>query len=54
MFQDPIIKEIRKIRHDIETEYQNDSQKYYEHLEQLQKKYQDRIVRRKPVVGVRS
>ena len=39
MFQDPIIKEIRKIRHEIEAEYQYqyDSQKYYEHLQELQK-----------------
>ena len=48
MAQDPIIKEIRKIRREIETECQNDSQKYYEHILKVQEKYHNRLVRRKP------
>jgi len=48
MFQDPIIKEIREIRRKIEAECQNDFEKYYEHLQQLQRNYSDRLVRRKP------
>ncbi|MFH1146298.1 MAG: hypothetical protein V1736_01155 [Pseudomonadota bacterium] len=46
--EDPIIKEIRTIRHEIEAEYENDPQKYYEHLQQLQERYSKRLVRRKP------
>jgi hypothetical protein len=48
MFQDPIIKEIRKIRHEIEAECQNNSQKYYEYIQEIQAKYRDRLVRRGP------
>ena len=44
MYNDPIIKEIRKIRHEIEAMCDNDSQKYYEHLLKVQKKYSDRLV----------
>ncbi len=48
MKQEPILKEIRKIRHEIEAECQNDSQKYYEHIQQVQQKYSNRLVRFKP------
>ena len=48
MFQDPIIQEIRKIRHEIEADYQNDPQKYYTHLLEIQKEFSDRLIRRKP------
>ena len=48
MNQEPILKEIRRIRHEIEAESQNDPQKYYEHIQQLQKKYSNRLVRFKP------
>ena len=48
MNQGSILKEVRKIRHEIEAECQNDSQKYYEHIQQIQKKYSNRLVRFKP------
>jgi hypothetical protein len=48
MSQDPIIKELRKIRQEIEAESGNDLQKYYEHLKRFQRKYQGRLVRRQP------
>ncbi len=48
MEQEPILKEIRKIRHEIEAECQNDSQKYYEHIQQVQNQYGNRLVRFKP------
>ncbi len=48
MNQEPILKEIRRIRHEIEAECQNDPQKYYEHIQQVQKKYSNRLVRFKP------
>ena len=48
MYQDPIIKEIRKIRYEIEEECQNDPQKYYEFIIQLQRKHKARLVCRNP------
>ncbi|HHT9145190.1 MAG TPA: hypothetical protein ACFYD4_05840 [Candidatus Wunengus sp. YC61] len=48
MEQEPILKEIRRIRHEIESECQNDPQKYYEHIQQVQKQYCNRLVRFKP------
>jgi hypothetical protein len=48
MFNDPIISEIRKNRLKLEAEFQNDSQKYYDHLLEIQKKYSNRLVRRQP------
>ena len=48
MFQDPIIQEIRKIRHEIEADYQNDPQKYYIHLLEIQKKFSGSLIRSKP------
>lgn len=48
MYQDPIIKEIRDIRHEIEKNCNNDSQEYYEYLRKIQKQYAERLVCRKP------
>ncbi len=48
MEQEPILKEIRRIRHEIEAECQNDPQKYYEHIQQIQKQYSNRLVSFKP------
>jgi hypothetical protein len=48
MTPDPIIKELRKIRQEIEAESGNDFQKYYEHLKRFQAKYRGRLVRRQP------
>lgn len=48
MPRDPIIEEVRQIRHDIEAECQNDPQKFYEHIQQLQNKYLHRLVQREP------
>lgn len=48
MEQEPILKEIRRIRHEIEAECQNDPQKYYDHIQQIQKQYSNRLVRFKP------
>ena len=44
MQQESILKEIRRIRHKIEAECQNDPQKYYEHIQQVQKQYSNRLV----------
>lgn len=48
MNQEPILKEIRRIRHEIEAECQNDPQKYYEHIQEVQKQYSNKLVRFKP------
>ncbi len=48
MLQDPIITEVRQVRHEIEAECENDPQKYYEHIVLLQEKYLNRLTRRKP------
>lgn len=48
MEQEPILKEIRRIRREIEAECQNDPQKYYEHIQQIQKQYSNRLISFKP------
>ncbi len=48
MLPDPIIAEVRQVRHEIEAEYENDPQKYYEHIVLLQEKYRHRLAQRKP------
>ena len=48
MSKDPIVEEVRKIRHQIESDYKNDSDKYYEHLLNIQKKYRRRLIKRQP------
>ena len=42
MFQDPIIEEVRQIRNKIEAECENDAQKYFEYVQQIQDKYRHR------------
>lgn len=55
MTYDPIIEEIRKIRHQIEAECENDAEKYFKHLEKIQTEYKQ-LVRRgpKPRLQVKS
>jgi hypothetical protein len=48
MSRDPIIEEVRQIRHKIEAECEDDAQKYYEHIQHVQEKYMNRLVQRKP------
>ena len=54
MSQDPIIDEVRQIRHKIEAECENDAQKYFEHIQQIQEKYRHRLVQRKPKPALRK
>ncbi len=44
MNQDPIVKEVREIRHQIDKECGQDPEKYYQHLQRLQKKLAKRLV----------
>ena len=48
MINDPVVKEVRDIRHTIDKECQGDSEKYYQHIKTIQEKYADRIVCRHP------
>ena len=48
MKNDPIVKEVRKIRHEIERECQQDPEKYYQRLKALQEKFVGRTVCRQP------
>lgn len=52
MFKDPIVEEVRKTRREIEAELGNDPAKYVQHLREVQERYRDRLVRRKPVPAV--
>jgi Ni2+-binding GTPase involved in maturation of urease and hydrogenase len=53
MDQEPILKEIRRIRHEIEEECHNDAQKYYEHIQELQRKYSNRLARFNPKAALK-
>jgi hypothetical protein len=48
MTQDPIVKEVREIRHQIDKECGQAPEKYYQHLQILQKKLFKRLVCRQP------
>jgi hypothetical protein len=48
MKTDPIVEEVRNIRHEIDRECQGDPEKYYEHVKDFQQKLGARLVRRKP------
>ena len=46
--KDIIVEEVRKIRHEIEQEYNQDMDKYLEHIYEEQKKHEQKLVRRHP------
>ncbi len=48
-FDDPVIDEIREIRHRISERCQHDPTKLVEYYLQMQEKYQDRLLREKKV-----
>ena len=48
MHDDPLLRELRHIRRTIDEECEDNPQKYYKYLSQVQKKYADRLVRRGP------
>lgn len=47
MAEDSIVKEVRKIRKEIEDEVRGDPDRYYAHLWELQEQYRSRLVRAK-------
>ena len=54
MKNDPIVQEIRKIRHRIERECQYDPEKYFQRLQTSQEKLVERLVCRKPKPLIRA
>jgi len=54
MITDPIVKEVREIRHEIEQECQQDPEKYFQRLKASQETMVERLVCRcpKPLVTV--
>ena len=46
--KDLIVEEVRKIRHEIEQEYNQSMEKYLEHIYTEQKKHGNNLVRRRP------
>ena len=48
MKADPIVEEVRAIRHQLERETQLDAELYYQRLKTLQEKFAGRLVRRQP------
>ncbi len=48
MQKDPIVEEVRRIRHEIERECKGDPDRFFRHFLSLQKKAGRRLVRRGP------
>jgi hypothetical protein len=53
MVTDPIVEQVRAIRKEIEQQYP-DAASFYQHLEQVQKTYRRRLVRRGPKKSPRA
>ena len=53
MYHDPIVEEVREIRHKIEAQCHNDPEEYLRYLQQFQERFKDRLVRRKPQPALR-
>ncbi|MFQ5411664.1 MAG: hypothetical protein ACE5EC_05180 [Phycisphaerae bacterium] len=50
----PIVDEVRRRRHKISEKFGHDLRKYGEHLMELQKEYQDRLVDRDTIAKFRD
>ena len=48
VLRDPIVEEVRQVRHKIEKDCEYDPEKFYEHIQEVQEKYRSRLVQRKP------
>lgn len=48
MSKDPVVEEVRRIRHEIEAECRGESREYGDYLAKLQARYKKRLVRRAP------
>lgn len=48
MWSDPLVEEVRRVRHDIERKCQHNSETFYQHVLEVQKSFANRLVRREP------
>lgn len=48
MKADPIVKEVRRIRRQIEDEAKRDPELFYQHLKKIQESFSDKLVCRQP------
>ncbi len=48
MIKDPIVEEVRKVRHQTEKEFGNDVKKHIEHIYREQRKHSKKLVSRQP------
>jgi len=48
MKTDPIVKQVRQVRREIEDENQQDPELFFQHLKRIQERFSDRLVCRKP------
>ena len=46
MWEDPIVEEVRKVRHEIEAENGNDFERIFSSAIGIEKQYKDRVVSR--------
>ena len=53
MQNDPIVQEVRSIRKEIEQQFPN-ANAYYQHLEQQQATYEQKLVKRQPRRSTRA
>ncbi len=54
MKKDPIVKQIRDVRREIEVECGNDPVKFYKHVQAQQKRYGGKLVRGEPRQAVQA
>jgi RNAse (barnase) inhibitor barstar len=52
MWEDPIVKETRAAREELVQEFGEDLDALWEHLQEVQKQYQDRVVTGQPKLPV--
>jgi len=48
MLRDPIVEEVRQVRHEIEADCENDPHKFYEHIRKMQETYRNQLIQRTP------
>jgi len=48
MARDPVVDEVRRVRMQIDSECEEDSEKYFAYFQRLQRQYGERLVRRSP------
>jgi len=53
MPEDALLKDLRRLRRQVEAENENDPGKYYEHLLHVQQQYGNKLVRRKPAEALK-